>query len=283
MDRSLPVVLDDLLSRDVSLPVCPIIFIRLTEALEHSDDRNLDLASTLSADTALTSQVLRVANSVMYGLVRQVRSIDEAVMRLGFIEVWTIAAALKAKELYCISRPEWTELSNNLWRHALQTATLVKCLGKRAYSENISELFTAGILHDIGKLVLHQVSPQYALLAENGALRGNALILREQDFFGTHHGRVGGELLKRWNLPDTLVALVAGHHDGVPEGGELSREQALLWLANDMAYAPSPAEQMPKLVLPQAALAATGLGEAQCWDLALEAQQQLALLQSLQG
>lgn len=295
LERALPVGLNDLLAREISLPVCPVVFIKLTEALEHADDRNFNLPAILSADTALTSQVLRAANSAVYGLVRQVRSVDEAIFRIGFRDVWAIAAALKAKEMYRAARPEWSRMADLLWTHALNVAATARALSKRCLDDKSGELFTAGILHDLGKLILHQVSPQYGLLTDNGVLRGHSLILREQDFFGTHHARIGGELLQRWNLPVSLAQLVDHHHDDV-SAGAVPKDRALLMLANDLAHildaCPPPAaesaekaNESPELPAPEAlaalspeCLAAAGLDAQQCWQSALTGRRQTAAL-----
>jgi putative nucleotidyltransferase with HDIG domain len=232
--------------------------------------------------------VLRAANSAIYGLARQIRSIDEAIFRIGFREVWTIAAALKAKDLFRASRAEWNAMAGLLWEHALKTAMVARAIGRHAHVQGTEELFTAGVLHDLGKLILSQAAPGYALLANNGALRGRELTLREMDFFGTSHAIVGAELLRRWDLPDSLSSIVERHHEDIFVEDPLRRQRAILALANEMAHACDafgPGEDMTKRQppLPPEVLAIVGMDLATSWQVAAQSQKQLALLRTIQG
>jgi putative nucleotidyltransferase with HDIG domain len=250
--RALPVGLADLLKRDIRLPVCPIIFVRLMQTLEHPNAALRDLSEILSSDPHLATQVLRVANSALYSHSKQVRSTNEAILRIGFSEVWAVASAVKAKELFHTASGEWSQLSTFLWEHALATAMLAKHIAKKCGMHQEGEnTFTAGLLHDLGKSVLHQVEPQYALLCQNGALFGNKLTLLETDFFGTHHARFGGELLRHWSLPDTLASLVEGHHDEIDPADALKPSRVVLDLANQTAHALAPAPGERHVIEPQ--------------------------------
>lgn len=280
MDRALPVALQDLLNRDLRLPVCPLVFIRLMEALQ--SDGNADLAEILSSDPSLMSQVLRVSNSAFYGLTRQVRSINEAVMRIGINEIWSIASALKAKELFHSNEGEWSQLNCFLWEHSLTTGAMVRSMNKRLKINNGDEIFTAALLHDLGKSVLHTVEPQYAALCKAGALSGPELTAREQDFFGTNHARLGGELLRHWNLPVNLSSLVGGHHDHPPADDHLKKSRYVLALANNLAneLIPAPEGTPPTFRNPPKYefISTLGVDDAACAQIAAEAQRQLAIL-----
>jgi putative nucleotidyltransferase with HDIG domain len=249
--RALPVGLNDLLKRDVRLPVCPIVFVRLMQTLEHPDAAVRDLSEILSSDAHLATQVLRVANSALYGHTRQVRSTNEAILRIGFAEVWSVASAVKAKELFQTANGEWSQLSTFLWEHALATGMLAKHIAKRAGQRDAEDVFTAGLLHDLGKSVLHQVESQYAALCQNGALYGRELTLRETDFFGTHHARFGGELLRHWSLPETLASLVELHHDETLPDDKLKPSRLVLTLANQTAHVLVPAPYETHVVEPE--------------------------------
>ena len=282
--RTRPMALEDFLKNDVRLPVCPIVYIRLSKAMEQPDDTNFSLAEILSSDLALTSQILRVSNSAVYGLPRQVRSVDEAVFRIGYGEVWAIASALKAKELFASSDGKWSRFSMFLWDHALKTGVLVRALAKAAKCAEAELLFTSGMLHDVGKSVLHQISPQYSLLCDSGGLYGRELADRELDFFGADHARLGGQLLAYWNLPDTLVRLVLTHHDTPLAGDPLIRLRSLLSLADEMARIAITPDADGKSTfarpLPERILALSGVSEELCLNIAVTAQKQFEVLVS---
>lgn len=279
MDRPRPIVLQDLLDRDLHLPVCPVVFIRLMDALQ--DDDNTDLTKILSSDPALMIKVLRVSNSAFYGLTRQVRSINEAILRVGITQIWSIASALKAKELFQTAGGEWSQLSGFLWEHALTTGEIVRSSAKRVRTDGTDEIFTAALLHDLGKSVLQQVDPQYAALCTRTPA-GPELVAQEQALFGTTHAKLGGELLKHWNLPANLVALVGGHHDDPLAEDELQRSRYILALANELTRSLVIAKDdtPPTLLNPPAPhlTAFLTLDEAACIAIVTEAQQAVAVL-----
>src|SRR5208283_1815077 len=97
-----------LLDENIRLPACPAIFLRLLDILRDEKAEMQDLVKVVSADPALTLEIIRVANSPFYGAARQIKSIGEAAMRLGFNDVWAIASALKSKELFDFSKKNWT-------------------------------------------------------------------------------------------------------------------------------------------------------------------------------
>ena len=283
-DRALPAPLADLLKHELHLPVCPTVFIRLAEALEHADDGNFDLAKILSADPTLTSQVLRVANSAFYGVPRQVNSLYEAILRIGLTEIWSIAAALKAKEMFKNQNGEWSFLNRLLWEHALKTAAAARCVVRQLKVQNADELFTAALLHDLGKLLLNQIEPQYMLLCQNGVITGAELTLREMDFFGTHHARLGGELLLHWNLPEPLALLVARHHEEPDPAAPDRKLHNILAVANQIAHALSesslPGEPALTRLLPETLLDSVGLDMDASMAIAEDAQTQFGILNS---
>jgi len=238
--RSTFLTLDDFHKRNLSLPICPDVFIRLIEVLEDPKNNVGDLARTIISDPALTTQVLRVSNSAFFGISRQVCSLEEAILRIGFKGIWIIAAALKTQELYQISTCDWLGSHGALWEHSTRTAAFAHALCKRLNPLFCDIYFTAGLLHDIGKLMLHQLEPRYSEICQNGKLCGYDLVWREMELFGTHHAKLGAELLMHWNLPDVICDLVAHHHEPVGQGEPLQRTRNLLRVANEMARSSEP-------------------------------------------
>lgn len=228
-----PLLLKDIVA-GIRLPACPLVFIQLTRAIQEGDQPSSEVANTISMDPALTAHVLRVANSAMYGHPRRIHSISEATLRLGCSEIYFIATALKARDLFTTSLGKFGQ---TLWEHSLKTGVLARGLCRRRNGMLTDAFFTAGILHDLGKLILQQVTPSYMLLCEDGAVSGSELVARETAAFGTHHAALGGELLDHWGLPETLVKLVAEHHDPQPDPNtSRNNSHGLLAAANEMAH-----------------------------------------------
>jgi len=231
-----PLTLKDVLARNIKLPVCPAVFSRLTVTLASPNSSGEDVAKIVSTDQSLTTEVLKVSNSAFYGLSRRVRSVDEAIVRLGFGEISAIVTAIQAREIFKGSDGRWTRYNTILFTHALSTAIIARSLGKRLNPAFADAFFTAGMMHDIGKLVMQQIDPQYSAFCQMGAVHGHMLVVREQDAYATNHAAIGSELLKHWNLPETLVKLVEGHHDRVNEADRVKGVREMLAAANDISH-----------------------------------------------
>lgn len=231
-----PLLFHDIIQHNIALPVCPQVFMELTQAMAHMDDASFDLARVLSSDPMLTARILRVSNSAFYRASRQISSIREAIVRIGLNEIWTIASALKAKEMFRVSGDGWSQFNGYLWRHSLKTAASIRCLARKLSLLNVEELFTTALLHDIGKSILLNVDHQYATMCKQGEVNGEALLKLEFEKFGTHHGRLGGALLRHWNLPESIARQIDGHHEEPDLNDEHRLPRLLLSIANEMGH-----------------------------------------------
>lgn len=96
--------------------------------------------------------------------------------------------------------------------------------------------FTAGLLHDFGKLILHQVDTEYAAVSDHGKLYGQPLVTMESKRYGTNHAILGADIMRSWNLPNPLANLVANHHISIDEKDPAARSRTCFALANEMAH-----------------------------------------------
>ena len=207
------VTLDDILNRNIKLPVCPTVFMRLTTDLKAPTIHNIELVEVMSSDPGLTAKVLKAANSAFYGPTRNIRSVEQAIVRIGYDEVWSIAVAAKGKEMFEGAGAD-AHFFSMLWDHSLKTGVFARALAKRLISQCQDDAyFTAGILHDFGKLLFAQLDKRYVAATRLGQVHGEDLTRLEYDMFGTDHATLGGELLKYWKLPELIVEPVARHHD----------------------------------------------------------------------
>jgi putative nucleotidyltransferase with HDIG domain len=228
-----PLTLQQLLARKIQLPSCPQVLLRLMEVLNNTDIQSDEIVDIISSDPALTLEVIRVANSPLYGASRQIRSIADALMRVGLQEVWSITSALKTKEMFAASNAAWTGMNARLWEHSLKTAAAARSLATALNPRAIDVFFTAGMLHDCGKLLLVRALPGYAQICDNDKIWGDKLVAREHAEFGSDHAQLGGELLEHWKLPGTLSKLIADHHKRPAAPG--TNAVAMLRLADGIA------------------------------------------------
>lgn len=198
-------------------------------------DRDVDeLVSVMSHDPSLTAEILRRCNSAVFGGDQPATDIFEATFRLGFHEVYRIATALFGSRALNWSGAKGGTKLSSLWEHSAWTAVSAGSLAKEL-EEGEGIAFTAGLLHDVGKVVLASAEgSKYAQLIES-APSEESLGDSEMQLFGFEHSKVGARLLTRWGLPMEIVTPVEFHH--CPEKASANeRLTAILHLADWAAY-----------------------------------------------
>jgi HD-like signal output (HDOD) protein len=173
-----------------------------------------DLAETLGADQALAGAVLRLANCAFFALPRRVSSLVDAVVLLGFEQVRTLAYTVWTGNLLRVLPRIGGVSPALLWRHSLATAISAKQLAMAGLFVDPDTAFTAGVLHDIGSVVVRACAPRESLDCLIAArARDIPLHEAERELLGTAHTEVGGFLLSRWQLPPPLVESAGRHHE----------------------------------------------------------------------
>jgi len=180
------------------------------------DDRTsaLELAQVLSTDQALTAKLIKISNSAYYGFARRVSTVREAVLVLGFKQVRQVAVGASIMNTFKPSRPDEEFDLDLFWGHSVAVAVAAETVAKKTRRAKPEDAFTAGILHDIGRLVIRQVMSEdferAVALARSGQC---SLHVAERTTTGFSHDEVGRVLGERWKFPAHLIDAVAGHHD----------------------------------------------------------------------
>jgi putative nucleotidyltransferase with HDIG domain len=203
-----------------TLPAMPAVAARI---LGFSDDTAsaTDVAQVISGDPALTRALLKVANSAYYGFSRQLATVREAVLLLGFKQVRQIAVGASLMSSWNRSRGGDDGFNLDLfWGHTLSVAMLAETGARKFNAARPEEAFTAGMLHDIGVLALRKAMPgqfrEVMSVARRGAL---SLWDAEMECVGFNHAELGGALCERWQLPARLVEAIGRHHDALLSPG----------------------------------------------------------------
>jgi putative nucleotidyltransferase with HDIG domain len=184
------------------------------------------LADVLQRDPALSARVLRLANSAYFRLARPVTEVRAACIVLGFDTVRALAVGLSALDTLSKSVGSALDL-DAFWRHSVAVATAAQGITRRAGLEDPGTAFCAGVLHDVGKLLLASVDPdRWRRAAATGGLEA------ERAEFGTDHAEVGAWIGERWHFPPEIVEAIGGHH--APAGGA-GRWGVVLRLADGVA------------------------------------------------
>lgn len=212
----------------------PEVCSRAFEVVESPDSSAEDIAAVVACDPNLTARLLGLVNSSYFNLACQVETISRAVSVLGTRELYNLILALSAVSTF--SRiPNSLVNMQTFWRHSIHTGLLARALARRARVLHPERLFVAGLLHDIGSLVLYHRQPNACrdllLLADGDE---EVLWQAEQESFGFDHADLGGHLAFRWQLPPVLCDAITQHHrPGRAAHGQ--QEAAMVFTANRLA------------------------------------------------
>lgn len=202
----------DLLKRLGDLPALPQALTDLLTALDREHVAIDELAATLSHDQALAAKTLRLANSSFYGLSGRVNSIRDAIGVLGLRSLGTALTAAAVAGRFARPQCKGFELAA-YWRHSIACGLCTRQLARNLRLDG-NAAFTAGLLHDLGHLVLASHLPEaqatvYALRAE----RDCQLLHAERELLGTDHAVIGALVAQRWHFGSDVVAAIRHHHE----------------------------------------------------------------------
>ncbi len=196
------------------LPAMPQV---ASKVLELSSDPNTSakqLQQVISDDQAMTARILKIANSAMYSCSRKVKTLTEAIVMLGFNSIRSLVVTSAARNLYN-TRNSHTGLKERLlWEHSIGSAFACRLMAQKHAPALTEEAFLAGLMHDIGKLVLNIRTPEkfdeivQVVYNENRTFNES-----ENELFGFTHAEVGALLVNKWKLSPILEDVIRNHHN----------------------------------------------------------------------
>lgn len=194
----------------------------------------VDLKNLIEADPPLTAKILRRANSAFYGMPRKVSDILDAIMFIGFESVKELSISQAVVDLFqngAISQGRYSR--NNLWVHCVAVASCGKLIARRELRQSGNEVYTAGLLHDIGLIVMDQfLRDDFLRMIKAVEHQDGALWRAEGETFRFCHDEIGGLLLKEWNFPESIG--IAVHQAERPTEDQIDQQEetALLHIAH---------------------------------------------------
>lgn len=239
------------------LPSLPAVVIELLQSADKEDVNADELANKIALDQALAAKALKVANSPFYGLQSKVASIQDATVILGLRQIRSLVAAAAVTGAFAQSRHSWFD-QRLFWQHCVGVALCARTLAAEA---GVSEdgAFTAGLLHDIGRLVLVTCFPdEYREALAYQKKHDCFLLTAERDVLGLDHAQVGQALAERWHFAPSIQAAVAHHH--APEEATADSLAGVVHVADVMAHALDLCPREDELVPPLSAVAWNRLG-----------------------
>ncbi len=184
--------LDQILDKIKDISTLPHVLQKIFDVTADENAAAYDLQQLLKTDTALTAKILKVANSAYYGLSQKVVNVKNAIVFLGFKTVKNLAVAASVCDLFK-SEDSCNDFSLiDLWRHSVCVAVCAKTIAQRAGLQSGEEIFTAGIMHDIGIILENQYFPdEFAAVLTDERLDETGMCACEQDILGFDHAHLG--------------------------------------------------------------------------------------------
>jgi putative nucleotidyltransferase with HDIG domain len=193
-----------------SLPPFPAIALKALNLMSGTDTSLLELCNLIRSDPAFSTAVLRIANSPLVAFSKNITSVVQASMLLGFRRLKSVVITVGLKAYL---QGSFTPVLQSCWRHSVACATIAERSAKwSSFDKDFA--YTAGVLHDIGRVGLATVMPQaYARVVERGADQSQDLLQSEQELCGIDHCQAGRSLVTAWNLPEAFLEITSRHHD----------------------------------------------------------------------
>lgn len=199
---------DAVLKTIKELPPLPLVVQKLLQVMEDPNSSADDISQVLNSDQAMASKVLKLVNSSFYGLSGKVTTVPRAIVILGLSSIRNLALGLGVAKV--MSRAGNGDLQSRFWEHSIAAAAACEMVARHTQKIIPEEGFVAGLLHDIGHLILLMAAPDE--FTEVMAAGPENMVERERKAIGMAHTRAGQKLLKEWKLPPMLCDAVRFHH-----------------------------------------------------------------------
>jgi putative nucleotidyltransferase with HDIG domain len=227
--------LDAFIEKVKHLPPAPRVLPQLMQLLSSDDSDATRVVQLIQYDPGLAANVLRASNTTAFAASRRIADLGEAIFRLGFNTVFQLVVAVGAARSLRPAQKGYGMGEGDLWQHSVTSGVAARLLARMTgQDENLC--FTAGLLHDLGKVVLSQVlEEKSADLIKHVEEQGVSIMEAEKKVLGFNHAELGARLLERWNFPASITVAVRFHH--MPGAAEPHhRLAAVVYLANFISY-----------------------------------------------
>lgn len=277
--------IQDLVKNATNLISLPEVSLRVNELANDPNSTADQMGKVISQDPALVARMLKIANSAFYGLSTEVDTITRAIAILGTSKIRDLVISTAASDTFD-GIPNSLITMQDFWHHSLYCGLLAQILSKKSKKANTESIFIAGLLHDIGQLLMFNQLPEKsheAILLLMEGTEDLETYEAERHVFGFDHTQVGAELIKSWKLAPVLQECVEFHHE--PEKAkDFPVEVALINIANAVAVmadfnSMSEEDEIPRINPKSWTL--TGLSKDDLPDAIKKAQEEITEIESV--
>jgi putative nucleotidyltransferase with HDIG domain len=196
-----------------NLPPMPQVMHKARDMIQNPSSSLKDVGDLIESDQALAMKVLRLANSAYYSRMGKVSSVQEATVVLGLRILSELITVAFMSKVLGSSLKGYDLPAESLWRHSLAVAVGSRIIADKKYAALANEAFSAGLIHDVGKLILDR----YILERKEEFLKffadgGKAFLIAEKEILGFDHAEIASEVCKKWNFPKSISVAVKHHH-----------------------------------------------------------------------
>ncbi len=237
----------DILTLASDLPSLPEVYFQVDQVLNDPSFSLEELADVIERDPGVSARLLRIANSALYGFPSRIETIQRAVTMIGTSEIRDMVLATAVISTFR-DMPVGMVSMRSFWEHSIACGVAARQIASYRLEANVDRFYLVGLLHDIGRLLMHMALPEQMaeLLFRHRQGEGHLIDL-EQQSLGVTHAEVGAELLIGWDLPATLADVVRQHHNVVADP-ECSIETAVVHVADLLVNAMSMGSSGTRLV-----------------------------------
>ena len=229
--------LEELARKVQQLPTLPTVYFRVTELMNDPNSSAAEIGEVVAHDQAIAARLLRVINSSFYGFKERISSVTCAMTMIGFRGLRELILTLTALPILRRGGNDKAFDDRTFWAHAVGCAAGARSAARLLRVGDPEEAFTAGLLHDIGKLAEYWfLKEEFVALLERAHDENEPIFVLERDSFGFTHADLGRMLAEKWQFPDRLVDVISNHH--TPAGStRFPREAAIIHLADIISRA----------------------------------------------
>ena len=219
------------------LPTLPTIYTKLTRLLRSPNATVREIGSIINEDQAMAVKVLKIVNSAFYGLTHKVGNLKHAIVILGLNQIRTLVLATSTLKMFQQLKSDNSFDMQKFWEHSIGCAVAARVLAETTYLGNPDDVFTGGLLHDIGKLIhALYLNEEFTAVVADVEVSGVPMIESEKKLLGYDHTYTGRELAIKWGLSQGTVDMIAHHHLS-DSSGELTKEIAAVHIGNILSIA----------------------------------------------
>ena len=203
-----------MLDRIPDLPTLPHVVLEVNKMLQNYDTSIKKLSEIIEKDQAMVSKILRLVNSLFYGFRSKIRNIPHAIIVLGFNTTRNAVVSVSVVDTFSEKESSEGFEITEFWKHSVAVAVTSRHLSERTGLDSPDDCFVAGLLHDIGKVVLSQHFPEpFIQIWKSATEDGISFCEAEKGVLPVNHAQIGGYLATKWKFPVSLVDSITYHHD----------------------------------------------------------------------